>query len=32
MLEDALADVPDEEARKIAELNARRVYNFPRTS
>jgi len=32
MLEDALADVPDEEARKIAELNARKVYNFPRSS
>ena len=30
MLEATLADVPDETARKIAETNARRVYNFPR--
>jgi predicted TIM-barrel fold metal-dependent hydrolase len=29
-LEEALADVPDDEARKIAELNARRVFRFPR--
>jgi predicted TIM-barrel fold metal-dependent hydrolase len=29
-LEGVLADVPDDEARKIAELNARRVFNFPR--
>ena len=27
-LEVALADVPDDEARKIAELNTRRVFNF----
>jgi predicted TIM-barrel fold metal-dependent hydrolase len=32
MLEDALADVPDDEARAIAEENARRFYDFPRTS
>lgn len=30
ILEDVLADVPEEDARKIAELNARRVYRFPR--
>jgi predicted TIM-barrel fold metal-dependent hydrolase len=29
-LEAVLADVPDEEARQIVELNARRVFNFPR--
>jgi predicted TIM-barrel fold metal-dependent hydrolase len=29
-LEGVLSDVPDEEARKIAEDNARRVFNFPR--
>ncbi|MGH9112819.1 MAG: amidohydrolase family protein [Acidimicrobiales bacterium] len=29
-LEGVLAGVPDEEARKIAELNARRVFNFSR--
>jgi len=29
-LEDVLADVPDDEARLIAEDNARRVFNFPR--
>ncbi len=29
-LADSLFDVPDEEARKIAEDNARRVFNFPR--
>ncbi len=28
MLADALADVPDDEARKIVELNARRLYHF----
>jgi len=32
LLEASLADVPDEEARKIVELNARRVYNWPRSS
>jgi len=32
MLAASLADVPDDEARKIVELNARRVYNWPRTS
>ncbi len=31
MLAEALAHVPDEVARKIAEDNARRVFNFPRT-
>jgi predicted TIM-barrel fold metal-dependent hydrolase len=30
MLEKSLANVPDDQARKIAEDNARRVYNFPR--
>jgi len=30
VLEKLLADVPDDEARKIAEDNARRIYNFPR--
>ena len=30
MLAEALADVPDDVARKIAEDNARRLYNFPR--
>jgi predicted TIM-barrel fold metal-dependent hydrolase len=29
-LEETLADVPDDEARMIAEDNARRVFNFPR--
>ncbi|MGX7680063.1 amidohydrolase family protein [Jatrophihabitans sp. DSM 45814] len=29
MLAEALIDVPDDEARKIVELNARRLYNFP---
>jgi predicted TIM-barrel fold metal-dependent hydrolase len=28
MLADALADVPDDEARKIVELNARKLYHF----
>ena len=32
VLEKVLADVPDGEARKIAEDNARRVFNFPRTA
>ena len=27
----ALADVPDQDARRIAEDNARRVFNFPRS-
>ena len=31
-LEEALADVPEDESRKIAELNARRLFNFPRTA
>ena len=30
MLAKSLADVPDDVARKIAEDNARRVYEFPR--
>ncbi len=30
MLADVLFEVPDDEARKIAEDNARRVFNFPR--
>jgi len=30
MLAESLIDVPDDTARKIAELNARRVFNFPR--
>ena len=29
-LEGVLASGPDNEARKIAELNARKVFNFPR--
>jgi predicted TIM-barrel fold metal-dependent hydrolase len=29
ILAESLLDVPDEEARKIVELNARRLYNFP---
>jgi predicted TIM-barrel fold metal-dependent hydrolase len=32
MLEESLAHVPDAVARKIAEDNARRVFNFPRQS
>ncbi len=32
MLEESLANVPNDEARLIAEGNARRVYNFPRVS
>jgi predicted TIM-barrel fold metal-dependent hydrolase len=30
MLEESLAHLPDEACRKIAEDNARRVFNFPR--
>jgi len=30
LLAEVLADVPDADARKIAEDNARRVFNFPR--
>jgi predicted TIM-barrel fold metal-dependent hydrolase len=30
MLEKSLANIPDDIARKVAEDNARRVYNFPR--
>lgn len=30
LLEDSLLDVPDDEARKMVEENARRLYNFPR--
>jgi predicted TIM-barrel fold metal-dependent hydrolase len=30
LLEETLAHVPDERARKIAETNARRLFNFPR--
>ena len=29
MLADAMVEVPDDEARMIGELNARRLYNFP---
>jgi predicted TIM-barrel fold metal-dependent hydrolase len=29
VLAESLADVPDDEARKIAELNARKLYRFP---
>lgn len=32
LLAEALHDVPDSDARAIAEDNARRVFNFPRTS
>jgi predicted TIM-barrel fold metal-dependent hydrolase len=32
MLADSLVDVPDDEAAQIAELNARELYRFPRTS
>jgi predicted TIM-barrel fold metal-dependent hydrolase len=32
MLKESLFHLPDEVARKIAEENARRVFNFPRTS
>ena len=32
MLEESLAHVPDEQARKIAELNARKLFNFPRST
>ena len=31
MLAESLVDVPDEVARKIAETNARKLYNFPRS-
>jgi hypothetical protein len=31
MLAEAMVDVPDEEARRIAELNARELYSFPRS-
>jgi predicted TIM-barrel fold metal-dependent hydrolase len=31
-IEEALANVPDEEARKICELNARTLYRFPRSA
>ncbi|MCW2525233.1 MAG: amidohydrolase [Pseudonocardiales bacterium] len=30
MLEETMADVPDDEAAKMCELNARKLYNFPR--
>lgn len=30
MLADAMVDVPDDEAQRIAELNARELYRFPR--
>jgi predicted TIM-barrel fold metal-dependent hydrolase len=30
MLSESLVHVPDDRARKIAETNARRLYNFPR--
>ena len=29
VLADALADVPDDDARRIAESNARQLYRFP---
>jgi predicted TIM-barrel fold metal-dependent hydrolase len=32
MLKESLSHLPDGVARKIAEENARRVFNFPRTS
>jgi predicted TIM-barrel fold metal-dependent hydrolase len=32
LLEESLADVPDDEARLIAEGNARRIFHFPRAS
>ena len=32
ILVDALVDVPDEEAQRIAELNARALYRFPRSA
>ncbi len=32
VLEKMLANVPDDEARKFAEDNTRRVFNFPRPS
>ncbi|WP_308165302.1 amidohydrolase [Nocardia sp. NBC_01377] len=32
MLEESLAEVPDDEARLIVEGNARRIFNFPRVS
>jgi hypothetical protein len=31
MLTVALADVPDDEAQRMAELNARELYRFPRS-
>jgi predicted TIM-barrel fold metal-dependent hydrolase len=31
LLAESLADVPDEEAQRIVELNAREAFNFPRT-
>jgi predicted TIM-barrel fold metal-dependent hydrolase len=31
ILADALVDVPDDEARRIVELNARELYRFPRS-
>jgi predicted TIM-barrel fold metal-dependent hydrolase len=32
MLAESLANVPDEQARKIAEANARKLFNFPRST
>jgi predicted TIM-barrel fold metal-dependent hydrolase len=32
MLEDVMADVPDEEAAKMCEWNARKLYHFPRAN
>jgi hypothetical protein len=31
MLAESLAHVPDDQARKIAETNARTLFNFPRS-
>jgi hypothetical protein len=32
VLEEVMADVPDDEARKMVETNARTLYNFPRAA
>ena len=31
LLENVMLDVPDDEVRLMVELNARRLYNFPRS-
>jgi hypothetical protein len=32
VLEEVMSDVPDDEAHKMVEWNARKLYNFPRSA